>query len=430
MEFVENFPHTLFCLLQRTTGHLLTNTILHIMDLRSHYPYWLMKDGLATSYTSLKENIKTDIAIIGAGISGALIAYYLRDSGFSVTVIDRRHTATGSTAASTSFLQYEIDVPMHHLAEKYGTNHAVTSYRLCREAIDTLGDICKKTDKRTDFKKMPSLQFASYKKDVDMLETEYRMRKQHGFDVALLGPEEVGSTFGMNAPAALLSADAATMNAYLLTHYILKDGEQHGQKVYNNTDVVHIDHTDKKVILHTDKGYRVQADKLIIACGYESSRYLPHKVAAVHSTYAVISEPMPDQEFWYRNSLVWETAQPYLYFRIADNNRILIGGKDDPYHNPRKRDANVRHKAALLQQAFNKRKPGIPFVADMSWAGAFSVTKDGLPYIGSIRQMPRTYFALGFGGNGITFSAIAADIISRKLQGKKHPGEDIFSFDR
>src|SRR4051812_10940775 len=100
------------------------------MDLRSHYPYWLIKSGMVTPYPSLAADIKTDVAIIGAGISGALIAYYLSAKGLSVTVLEKRHAGMGSTAGSTSLLQYEIDTPLFKLCDIVGEQQAVKSYKL------------------------------------------------------------------------------------------------------------------------------------------------------------------------------------------------------------------------------------------------------------------------------------------------------------
>ena len=87
-------------------------------------------------------------------------------------------------------------------------------------------------------------------------------------------------------------------------------------------------------------------------------------------------------------------------------------------------------KTKSLERSFAKLFPQIEFKTDFKWAGTFASTKDGLPFIGSIRQRPHTYFALGFGGNGITFSAIAADLIKDLLAGKKNKDAAIFHFDR
>ncbi|MEJ0103567.1 MAG: FAD-binding oxidoreductase [Bacteroidota bacterium] len=133
---------------------------------------------------------------------------------------------------------------------------------------------------------------------------------------------------------------------------------------------------------------------------------------------------------WYNNSLIWETASPYLYLRTTVDNRILIGGRDDDFTDAQKREKALASKARSLAAAVHTLFPAIPFRTDFSWAGTFASTKDGLPYIGSIPELPNTYFALGYGGNGITFSVIAAQIIRDILSGKKNNSLSIFSFNR
>jgi glycine/D-amino acid oxidase-like deaminating enzyme len=127
---------------------------------------------------------------------------------------------------------------------------------------------------------------------------------------------------------------------------------------------------------------------------------------------------------------MWETARPYLYLRTTDDGRALIGGEDDLFHNPNRRDRRVDKKTDHLAERFREMFPGIDLSVDCRWAGTFGETKDGLAYIGSIRQMPRCHFALGFGGNGVTFSVIAAEIIRETLCGRSHPDAHLFRFDR
>jgi glycine/D-amino acid oxidase-like deaminating enzyme len=69
-------------------------------------------------------------------------------------------------------------------------------------------------------------------------------------------------------------------------------------------------------------------------------------------------------------------------------------------------------------------------MSEFAWAGTFANTKDGLPYIGIHKKFPRVFFALGFGGNGITFSQVAANIVRDMIMGKKNPDQHIFTFDR
>jgi glycine/D-amino acid oxidase-like deaminating enzyme len=389
-----------------------------------------MKDGIVRTYPSLDKHIPIDVAIVGAGISGALAAYYLRHSDLSVAVFDRRHVGMGSTAASTAFLQYEVDVPMTRLVKYVGENNAVKSYELCRKAIYDIEAICKKLKPEFDFHLRPSLQYASFKKHKDDLYEEYKMRKKHGFEVDWLGKEDVKKNFGFEAPGGIFSKDGGEVDAYLLTHALLADFCKHGHKVFNNTDVKNIRYSKGRILLKTGAGMTVKAKHLIIVCGYESQRYLPKQFGTIHSTYALVTEPVDKQLLWHKNSLIWETAEPYTYFRIVGGDRILIGGKDDPFYDPALRDSRIKRKAGMLVNAFNKVMQNIPVKPDFSWAGAFSVTKDGLPYIGKIPKFKNTYFALGYGGNGITFSVIAAEVIRDSLLKKKNANEHLFSFNR
>ena len=70
------------------------------------------------------------------------------------------------------------------------------------------------------------------------------------------------------------------------------------------------------------------------------------------------------------------------------------------------------------------------FVTDFSWAGTFGETVDGLPYIGAHPDFPHSYFVLGFGGNGISFSAIGMDMVKSMLDKTTHPLDHYFRFGR
>lgn len=400
------------------------------MDLRSHYPFSLLRHGILHTYPSLAENSTADVAIMGGGISGALIAWYLQRAGFDAILVDRRHIGMGSTAASTALLQYEIDVPLHELINKVGEINAVKSYLLCRQAISDIEAICDQLDCGDDFHRKPSFQYASFKKDVAGLRKEYEVRKKNGIPLQWLEEKNIKEKYGFSKPAGLLSKDGAELDAYHFTHALLVNLIRKGLRVYDHTEVVNIHHTKRGIELLTGDRKKIKARKLMIACGYESQRYIPFKVQQLHSTYVIVSEPFAQKDFWYRNSLIWETHQPYLYLRTTKDNRILIGGKDIPWSDPAKRDRLLSAKARGLEKDFLKLFPSIQFKTDFKWAGTFASTKDGLPYIGSIRQRPNTWFALGFGGNGITFSVIAAQVIRDLLKEKKSNESKIFSFDR
>lgn len=300
---------------------------------------------------------------------------------------------------------------------------------LCRQSIDDLEKICRQLKTETTFRRRNSFQFASWEKDIPSLKKEYALRKEIDISIRLLNRKDIHSKFGFTKDAGLYSNDAAEIDAYTFTHALLADSCKQGTGIFDHTEIKGIQHHRKAVELTTAENKKIVARKLVIACGYESQKYLSKKVEKFLSTYAIISEPSSKNK-WYKDCLIWETATPYLYMRTTIDNRIIIGGFDDEFSGAGKTEKALNRKSKLLEQSFHKLFPSLPFITDFQWAGTFASTKDGLPYIGAVPHHPDTYFALGFGGNGITFSVIAAQIIRDILCGKKNNDISLFSFGR
>jgi len=399
------------------------------MNLVSGYPFWLIKDGLVFDYPSLQQDINTDVLIIGGGISGALAGYYLTNAGVDCMVADARSIGLGSTSASTSLLQYEIDTPLSELVQQIGATKAVRSYKLCEAAIEKIHQLTQ-TIGFTDFQLKKSLYFSAYKKDVRFLQEEFAVRKKYGFKVNYLDAATVKKEFGFSA-AAILSDTAAQTNAYTLTHALLQEAITKGLRVFDRTLITKLQHAKNKILLKTEKGNTISANKVVFANGYEVVNYIDKKIVDLQSTYACISDPLPDHDpFWQGDALLWNTADPYLYLRSTHDKRIIIGGRDEKFSNAAARDKLLPKKIKQLENDFAKLFPGIPFKAAFSWAGTFGSTKDGLPFIGNYKKMENCFFALGFGGNGITFSLIAAEMTTALITAGKTKDNDLFSFDR
>ncbi|MXN89701.1 FAD-dependent oxidoreductase [Flavobacterium sp. Sd200] len=398
------------------------------MTLKAGYPFWLIKNGLPFTFPKLDHDIETDVAILGAGISGALVRYYLIKAGIQCTTIDARTIGLGSTCASTSLLQYEIDVPLYRLTEMIGLEKAERSYKLCADAINKLEDITQEVGIEY-FEKKKSLYYAAAKKDAGWLKKEFEARKKAGFAVTWLEPEEVKEQYGFDSCGAILSELAAQTNAYMLSHCLLQQGHE-DNKIFDRSPVTDIKHTKKGVLLTTEEGFTIKANKLIYATGYEAVDFVDEKIVDLLSTYAVVSEQYNERNFWKDEVLIWNTANPYLYMRTTPDNRVLVGGRDEDFSNAEMRDKLIKKKTEQLTKDVNKLFPELNFKEEFSWTGTFGSTKDGLPYIGPYEKLPNGYFALGFGGNGITFSLIAAEIITDLLQGKHNKDAELFAFGR
>lgn len=401
------------------------------MDLKSGYPFWPINDGLIQAYPRLDADTHCDVAILGAGITGALVAHHLIDAGIDALVLDRRDVGWGSTAVSTSLLQYEIDVLLTDLSAMRGTSEAARAYLACRDAIGKLEQLARGVGTGVGFERKKSLYLAAKKRDHKTLQTEAALRRSIGIEVDYLTEADVAARFAFRRPAALLSHDAAQVDAYAFTHALFRDAVRRGLRVFDRTTVTDIDANDHRVTLATADGCVVHARRLVFASGYETRDFLEQRVARLVSTFALVSEPLRTIEGWGEGEcLIWEHARPYLYLRTTSDGRVIVGGEDEAFRDPGHRDRLLPRKTDKLLERFRGLFPAIDLEIAFSWAGTFGETKDGLAYIGTQRDWPSSYFALGYGGNGITYSLIAAEIIRDALLGRVHEHADLFRFDR
>ncbi|MBA5629809.1 NAD(P)/FAD-dependent oxidoreductase [Moheibacter lacus] len=401
------------------------------MDLHSGLPYWIVKNQLFNYYHPLNENFKTEVAVIGSGITGSLVAHELCEAGIQCAVLDKRTISTGSTAASTAQLQYEIDVPLCEMKEIVGEEIAAKAYQASLLSIKDLEKVLKKTKVDADFKKVSSIWLASYKKDLKLLESEFEIRKKHGLQVDFLSESQLEAKHAILGWGALKNTQAAQMDAYTAATGLLKHHlDKKELKLFTHTEIINWKEIRNGYELLTESGKKIRCKYVVVAAGFEAGPFLPKKVMKLQSTYALVSNPVSEKELWPERSLIWETKDPYFYMRTTSDNRMMIGGEDEDFQNPVKRDDLLREKVKKLEKQFKKIYPEIPFEVDMAWCGTFSSTKDGLPYIGTWPGKERMFFALGYGGNGITFSMIAAQVIANQLSGKKDERQKIFGFKR
>jgi glycine/D-amino acid oxidase-like deaminating enzyme len=400
------------------------------MDLTSAAPFWLLRNGLGNSPAPLRGNARCEVVVIGAGVTGALIADALCADGRDVMALDRRQPGLGSTAASTALLQYEIDTHLVDLIDRVGKPRAEAAYLACRHGLAHLRRLCRELDGGIGLHARPSVYLASRRDRVPALRAEARARQRLGLSCRVLGHDELRREFELDAPLALATSTAAEVDPWRLTQALLARSQARGLRLHGRTHVRAIETDGATLRVRTDRG-DVRAHHVVVACGYEAGAFLPHPVCTLHTTFALATDPLAPAELPRRRPLVWETARPYYYLRTGESNRVLIGGCDERFHAAARREAALARKWPLLLARAKRWLPGRALVPAHAWAGVFGQTRDGLAYIGAHPRLdPRVQFALGYGGNGITFSAVAAEVVAARIAGRRHRFADTFAFDR
>lgn len=401
------------------------------MDLKSGYPWWAVQNGLPHAFPPLQDDIRCDVAVIGAGITGALTADELATHGHDVVVVDRRDAGGGSTSASTALLQYEIDTHMTELCEKYGEADAALAYKACADAIPMLAERAS-AFRDVGFGHLSSLYYASKRRHRDDLHAEYALRKRHGFDVEWLEADALHARYGFRAPGAILSALAARIDPYAMAYRLLQRMQKAGTQVFDRTAVERVEVGARNVVLHTPGGKRVTARHLVVAGGYESQTLLRQRVARNRSSYAFVTEPIDPAALGpLRDTMLWESARPYLYMRTTADGRLVVGGEDDAVDVAAKRDARLGRKTRTLCKQVRALFPELPVEPAFAWAGTFAETRDGLPFFGPHPEHgSRVLFAMAYGGNGITYSMLGAGLLRALIERRKHPLARLFGFGR
>lgn len=401
------------------------------VNLTSDHPYWTLKNGILANYPPLGSSQTCDVLVLGCGITGALVAEALTSDGHDVVMLDARDVGRGSTSASTAMLQYEVDTHLIELIDMHGRQQAELAYRACHESIDLLDGLISSLGIECGFTRKESVYLASRSRDVSVLKRECAARRAIGIEVEEWSGNEVRERFGFSRPGALHSVQAAEVDAYRLTNGLLSEVWRRGGRIFDRTAVTRIDHEREGVIARTSRGAVVRAKRIVVAMGYETqSLFDTAEIVKLHSSFALASEPMPADRHWWRRCLLWETARPYFYLRTDTDDRIIMGGGDVPFRTPALRDKLLPGKTRKLEKHFADLFPAAGMETAYSWAGTFAETKDGLAYIGSHRNHPLCLFALGFGGNGISYSIIAAEILRRQIVGQGHTYSEVFRFDR
>lgn len=378
---------------------------------------------------SFGRSLKCDVAVVGAGISGALIAEALSEAGLDVIILDRRGPARGSTAASTALLQYELDMPLTQMAKRIGEERATRIWRRSHLAVDALRSRTERLGLKVDAASRPSLYLDGNILDPADLAAEAEARRTAGFEVELIGPTEVFDRYGIGGRHAIVGFGNYSADPRQMAAAYLRVAGARGARIYSPADVTCVEASESGVTLDIAGRGEVRAAHVVFATGYEMLRGIPRKGNRIISTWVIATKPQP-REIWPDAAMIWEASDPYLYIRTTPDGAVICGGEDEDIADAEARDDKIAAKTAILEAKLGALLPAIDPTPAFAWAGSFGDSPLGTPTIGRVPHMPHCYAAMGYGGNGITFSMMAAQILRAAICGKGDPDADLFSFYR
>jgi len=388
---------------------------------------WQRSPGVSVPTRSLRRSLKVDVAIVGAGISGAFMAFALSRRSFSVAVFDGREPVTGSTAASTALLQFEIDVPLIKLREKIGHAKAARAWLRSYRATQDLVKLVRSEGIHCGLERRNTLYLAGNHLGSRALKHENKARNRLGLPGQYLTAAILRETFGIDRTGAILSPMSAVADPRRLAAGLLRKSIEQGARLYSPAKVRDVWAAKKGVVLALDPNY-IEARHCIFCTGYELLDTIPKKGTKITSSWAISTPPAATYPSWLDDTLVWEASRPYLYLRSATHGRIIVGGEDEDIDLATYRVRSLASKSVRLAQKAERLIPGLKMEPSLRWTGAFGESQDGLPTIDAVPGLPNCYAVLGFGGNGTIYSILASQIVPSFLTGRPDRDADLFRF--
>ena len=397
------------------------------LDLRTGRPVWMAYRAPAVPVAALTRDIATEVLVVGMGISGAMIAQTLAEAGRDVVMIDRRGPIRGSTPATTALIQFEIDQPLTRLSAMIGAERAIRAWRRSRLAVLNLKGRIEALGLSCDLATRRSLYLAGPLLSGGALRAEGEARTAAGLAAQYLTASELRRDYGFDRAGALVSFDNLALDPRKLTAGLLNAARARGARLYAPVEATAFSHSAGGVVAATAGGPAIAAQYAVLATGYELASIVPARGHAVISTWAMATRPQKSR-LWPGEALVWEAADPYLYMRATADGRVICGGEDEPFTDEDRRDALIGEKTARISQKLAALVPEIDPTPEFAWAGAFGATATGLPIIAALPRKPRIFAVMGYGGNGVTFSQLASEVVATAIRGGRDADADLFAF--
>jgi glycine/D-amino acid oxidase-like deaminating enzyme len=404
--------------------------------LRTGTPLWLDRPptrGRQTQFPVHKGTVKADVVVIGGGITGAIAAYLFSDAGVRVALVEAKTCGKGSTAASTALLMQEPDKDFCDLAARYGFLKARRIWHALSAGTRELTGTIRKLKIDCDLHARDSIYFTLQPEKLPRLRKEYRDRKRAGLPGRWISADRLEALTGMNGCGAILTQGNAEVDPEKACAGFLRAAQARGTRIFERSPVSRIRSSNGAVTVTTPGGVIV-AKHAVIATGYVTKEFKPLAGRfRLMNTYVIATRRLPVglRRKVHAHAMLWDTDRPYHYLRWTDDHRLLIGGEDRRYRSSRGLRARLTRGSTRLQQYRNALYPDLALEkSDYAWEGVFAETPDGLPYVGLHHRYPQHLFALGYGGNGMTASFLAAKLLLKRYQKRPHRDEALFAFGR
>lgn len=311
------------------------------------------------------------------------------------------------------------------LSRQIGKEQACRAWIKSAVAVQALADRIQDLGIDCNLRERSTLYLPGNMLNAGGLRLEAKARQRTALRSEFLNRGDLRRAAGIDAPGAILSRGNAEADPVKLVAGLWRHFRENGGLLVSPFEAAELDESKTRINLTSADGRRITAKHAVLCTGYEMPKFFQPKSLRVKSTWALATRPQP-RKLWSGRHLIWEAASPYLYLRTTVDGRVIAGGADEAIADDEKRDALMEKKIARIAKLAKRIFPDIDFQPNYAWTGNFGESETGLPVIGLIPGYRRCHAVMGFGGNGFTFSMLAAQLICRSINGACDPDFGLF----
>ena len=395
--------------------------------------YWVASAGAPPEDDGpIAGDCDVDVVVVGAGATGMSTAMYLaEDHGIKAVVLEANQTAWGCSSRSGGQGQNASGrLSRSQWIDRWGMDTAKRLDTEIRRGFDNFKQLTKEID--CDAFDGGHLYMAHKPAKMDYLRNMAQVRNDFfGYQTKILSADEVRERYcdEREHHGAMLEEEGVGVHPLKLTFGIMRRARALGVKVHPASPVQGL--TTVNGIHHIQTPGGVVRAKRVVFCtgGYtwqKMHKLTKNKILPILSN-SVVTRPLTDAELAACNfkskTFMTDTRTLRFYYRLLDGNRLQLGSRssitgadaEDPIH------------LKLLTDAIARKFPPLAGIQiDYSWWGWVDVSHDMMPRITRPDPNLSIWYAVGYGGNGVSFSTWAGKRVAQRVVGKDID-QDVFN---
>jgi glycine/D-amino acid oxidase-like deaminating enzyme/nitrite reductase/ring-hydroxylating ferredoxin subunit len=360
-----------------------------------------------------------DVAIIGGGITGISTALQLQKAGKRCIVIEANNLCFGTTGGTTAHLNTLLDTPYTRIIKNFGKENAQLVAKATTEAIDLIKANIDQHKIDCEFEDASAYLFSQSSEQTEELDEIYEACGEVGLDVSynLSLPVNIGFEKTIEVRGQ------GKFHPVKYIYGLARAFEKAGGVILQQTRVTGIEDTEG-IIIETGNG-NFRAVSLVYATHIPPGVNLLQMRCEPWRSYAM---SFTTKDKTYPQDLIYDMYDPYHYIRsqkVNGKEYLIVGGEDHKTGENENADASFLRLESYIRKHFD--------VGDIlfKWSSQYFEPGDGLPYIGHLPGHPGNIFvATGYGGNGMTYSGVAAIVLKRMILGEDSPYIKLFDPNR